>query len=292
MAAPSPAPASPSMAASVGMLIAAMASIQSGAALAHGLFSLAGPAGVTTLRLVFGTVLLALALQPWKAKITRETWRPVLLYGLSLGLMNLCFYEAMARIPLGVAVALEFTGPLVLAACGSRKALDLLWVVLAAGGLLLLTPWAGAAALDPLGVAFAVGAGAFWAAYIVTGQRSGDLHGARATALGCAVAAVAVAPVGIVQAGADLLQPGLLAPALGVALLATAVPYTLEMIVMGRMNVRVFGVLMSLEPAIGAVSGLLFLHQALGPQQMLAIAAVTAASAGVAVTAGRAPIDG
>jgi inner membrane transporter RhtA len=287
MPASSPVPVSPSMTASVGLLVAAMASIQGGAAVAAGLFPLAGPAGVTALRLVFGTVLLAVALQPWKAKLTSDNWRPVVLYGVALGLMNLLFYEALARIPLGLAVALEFAGPLALSAFGSRRPLDLFWVVLAAGGLALLTPWAGGADLDPLGVVFALAAGSCWAAYIVTGRRAGAAHGARATALGCAVAALAVAPFGIAQAGMSLLNPALMGPALAVALLSTAVPYTLEMIVLGRMPMRVFGVLMSLEPAIAALSGLLLLHQALGAQQLLAIAAVTAASAGVAVTASR-----
>ncbi len=275
------------MTASIGLLVAAMISIQSGAAVATGLFPLAGPAGVTALRLMFGAVLLTLALKPWKAVLTRANWRPVVLYGLVLGLMNLTFYEALARIPLGIAVALEFTGPLALSAFASRRALDLLWVGLAAGGLLLLTPWAGASNLDPLGVVFALTAGACWAAYIVTGRKAGAAHGARATALGCIVAAVAVAPFGVAQAGSGLLNPALIAPALAVAVLSTAVPYTLEMIVLSRMPVRAFGVLMSLEPAIAALSGLIFLHQSLSPSQMLAIAAVTAASAGVAVTASR-----
>ena len=274
------------MAASVGLLIAAMSSIQGGAAVAAGLFPLAGPAGVTALRLVFGALLMSAALRVWKARLTRDNWRSVALYGLVLGLMNLCFYEALARIPLGVAVALEFAGPLTLSAFASRRALDLFWVLLAAGGLLLLTPLTGAR-LDPLGVAFALAAGGFWAAYIVVGRRAGAAHGARAAAMGCIVAAVAVAPFGIAQAGAQLLHPALIGPALVVATLSTAVPYTLEMIVLGRMPVRVFGVLMSLEPAIAALSGLIFLGQTLGVAQLAAIGAVTAASAGVAVTAAR-----
>lgn len=276
------------MTASVGLLVAAMVSIQSGAAVASGLFPLVGPAGVTALRLMFGTVMLAVALQPWKARLDRNNWRPVVAYGVVLGLMNLLFYEALARIPLGVAVALEFTGPLALSALISRRPLDLFWVVLAAAGLLLLTPWTGVDALDPLGVLFALGAGGCWAAYIVAGRRAGAAHGARATALGCAIAALTVAPFGIAQAGEALLSPAVIVPALGVAVLSTAIPYTLEMVVLGRMPMRVFGVLMSLEPAIAAIAGFLLLHQMLTLPQLAAIAAVTAASAGVAVTAGRA----
>jgi inner membrane transporter RhtA len=264
-----------------------MVSIQGGAAVASGLFSLAGPAGVTALRLIFGAVMLAVALRPWKARLTRRNWRPVVVYGVVLGLMNLLFYEALARIPLGVAVALEFTGPLALSAAVSRRALDIFWVALAAGGLLLLTPWTGVDHLDPVGVAFALGAGGCWAAYIVVGRKAGAAHGARATALGCAVAALAVAPFGIAQAGTTLLNPAVIGPALLVAALSTAIPYTLEMIVLGRVPMRVFGVLMSLEPAIAATAGLLLLHQVLSPPQLAAILALTAASAGVAVTARR-----
>ncbi len=275
------------MTASIGLLAVAMVSIQGGAAVAAGLFSLAGPAGVTSLRLMFGTVMLALALRPWKARLDRDNWRPVVVYGVVLGLMNLMFYEALARIPLGVAVALEFTGPLALSALASRRGLDIFWVALAAAGLLLLTPWSGVEDLDPLGVVFALAAGACWAAYIVAGRKAGAAHGARATALGCAVAALAVAPFGIAQAGAALLNPAVIGPALIVAILSTAIPYTLEMIVLGRMPMRVFGVLMSLEPAIAAMAGLAILHQRLGLQQIAAIIAVTAASAGVAVTAKR-----
>lgn len=211
----------------------------------------------------------------------------MVVYGLVLGSMNLLFYEALARIPLGIAVALEFTGPLALSAFSSRRALDIVWVVLAAGGLLLLTPWTGVDRLDPLGVAFALTAGVCWAAYIVAGTKAGAAHGARATALGCAVAAIAIAPFGIVQAGSTLFNPAVLGPALGVAVLSTAIPYTLEMIVLGRMPMRVFGVLMSVEPAIAALAGYLVLHQVLSLPQLAAIVAVTAASAGVAITARR-----
>jgi inner membrane transporter RhtA len=276
---------------SIALLTAGMASIQAGAALASGLFPIIGPAGTTALRLMFGAAMMVAALRAWRARLTLANFRPVLLYGLALGCMNLCFYEALARIPLGIAVALEFTGPLAVAALGSRRWLDGAWVVLAAAGLSLLTPLGGGGRLDPPGMMLALGAGAFWAAYIVTGRLAGAAHGARAAALGGVVAAIAVAPFGIAQAGAALSQPVVLGSALGVALLSTALPYTLEMIVMRRMPARVFGILMSLEPAIAALSGWLFLRQQLSPTQLAAIAAVMAASAGVAVTANRAAAD-
>ena len=295
MAAPPPSGApsvSPSMAASVALLVVAMSSIQGGAAVASTLFPIAGPAGVVALRLVFGAAMLSVALRIWRSVPTGADWKPVLAYGVSLGLMNLCFYESLARIPLGIAVALEFTGPLALAAYSSRKPLDLLWVALAVGGLLLLTPLAGAADLDPLGVMFGLLAGVFWAGYIVSGQAAGARLGVPAAAWGSLVAAALVAPFGLIHVGAGLLDPNLIFPAMAVALLSTACPYALEMLVMGRMDVRVFGVLMSLEPAIGAFSGWFFLHQALTGQQMLAVSAVIAASSGVAVTARRAAPDG
>jgi len=294
MANPSPQlrpPVSPPMAASLGMLIAAMVSIQAGAAVAKGVFPIAGPAGVSALRLGFGAVMLAIALQPWKATLNWRSLRSTLVYGVALGAMNLSLYEALARIPLGVAVALEFTGPLALAAFSSRKGLDLIWVGLAASGLLLLTPLSGTTDLDPLGVVFALAAGMCWASYIVVGRLAGAEHGARATALGCLVAAALVIPIGVIQAGAALLDPALVLPGLSIALLSTALPYTLEMIVMGRMSIRAFGVLMSLEPAIGAASGWLFLHQRLTAPQGLAIAVVIAASVGVTLTSDRAAPD-
>ncbi len=272
------------------LLLVAMASIQTGASLAKGLFPAVGAAGATALRLGLATVLLALVFRPWRMRIERRQWPSLLLYGAALGLMNLMFYKALETVPLGIAIALEFTGPLAVALFGSRRLRDVAWVALAVAGLVLLVPDRGGAALDPAGAAWALGAGVCWALYIVYGQKAGSDHGPQTVALGTLVAAVLVVPFGFAQAGTALLAPALLPVALGVALLSTALPYTLEMVALTRLPVRTFGMLMSLEPAFGALCGLLFLHEQLSALQWLAIGAIIIASAGAALTA-RAPVE-
>jgi inner membrane transporter RhtA len=274
----------------VALLLVAMLSIQCGASLAKSLFPAVGASGATALRLAFATVLLAIVFRPWRMRITRRQWPPMLLYGVSLGLMNLAFYKALETVPLGIAIALEFTGPLAVALFGSRHLRDVAWVVLAVAGLLLLVPDTGAEALDPVGVAYALGAGACWALYIVFGQKAGGAHGAQTVALGTIIAAVVAVPIGVAQAGSALLSPALLPIALAVALLSSAFPYSLEMIALTKMPARTFGMLMSLEPAIGALCGLLFLGERLSLLQWLAIAAIIVASAGAATTSR--PADG
>ena len=277
---------------SVGMLIAAMASIQVGATFAQRMFPLVGPQGASALRLIFGTAMLAIALRPWRARPTPAAWRVIVVYGAAMGVMNLMIYLAMSRIPLGVAVALEFTGPLGVALWGSRRRLDVVWVAIAVGGLVMLLPFGRAMApLDPIGVAFALGAGVCWALYITFGQKAGGHQGVQTTALGMIVAAIVVIPIGIVHAGAALLNPTAIALGAGVGLLSTALPYSLEMVVLTRLPARTFGILMSLEPALGALAGLALLGQKLSPTQWLAVGAVMAASAGATATAGpRTPI--
>ena len=272
------------------LLLFAMVSIQSGASLAKSLFPVVGATGATALRLALATVLLAAVFRPWRMRVTRQQWPSLLLYGISLGLMNLMFYKALETVPLGIAIALEFTGPLAVALFGSRHLRDAAWVALAVVGLVLLMPKTGTQALDPVGAAYALGAGVCWALYIVFGQKAGSEHGPQTVALGTFIAAVVAVPFGIAHAGADLLSPALLPIALGVALLSTALPYTLEMVALTKMPTRIFGMLMSLEPAIGALCGLLFLHERLSMLQWLAIAAIIIASAGAAMTA-RPPVE-
>ncbi len=275
----------------VAVLLVAMLSIQSGAALAKGLFAAVGPSGTTALRLFLAAALLLPVWRPWRLALTPRAWRMVALYGLAMGCMNFLFYESLARIPLGIAVALEFTGPLALALATSRRALDFLWVGLAGAGLAALLPVGVAGhGLAPAGVACALGAGACWALYIVFGRRAGASHGGGTAALGLAVAAVVVGPIGAAQAGTALLSPALLPAALGVALLSSALPYSLEMYALTRLPTRTFGVLMSLEPALAALSGLVFLGERLGVLQWSAIGCIVLASAGSA--AGAALPDG
>jgi inner membrane transporter RhtA len=196
--------------------------------------------------------------------------------------MNFVFYMALRTIPLGIAVALEFTGPLAVALAGSRRRSDFVWVTLAGGGLLLLLPIdPKATALDPVGVLFALAAGFCWALYIVFGQKAGRAHGPTASTWGMLVAASFTVPIGVAQAGRALLDPSILTKGLAVAVLSSALPYTLEMIALRRLATRTFGTLMSLEPAVAALAGLLVLHERLTPIQWGAIAAVMIASVGV-----------
>ena len=268
------------------LLIVGMASIQVGAAFAQRMFPLVGPQGASALRLIFGTAMLAAALRPWRARPTAAAWRLIIVYGGAMGVMNLLIYMAMNRIPLGIAVALEFTGPLGVALWGSRRRLDLVWVGVAVAGLGMLLPLGAAArSLDPIGMAYALGAGGCWALYIIFGQKAGDLQGVQTTALGRIVAACVVIPVGVTHAGALLLNPRAIALGAAVGLLSTALPYTLEMVALTRLPARTFGILMSLEPALGALAGLVLLGQSLTGVQWIAIGAVTIASAGATATA-------
>jgi inner membrane transporter RhtA len=266
----------------IGAMVLAMLSVQSGAAIAKRLFPLVGSEGATTLRLVISAALMVVVWRPWKAKITRANALPLIGYGLALGTMNLTFYLALRTIPLGIAVAIEFVGPLTVALLQSRRPIDFLWVGLAVAGLLLLLPIGGLSkGLDPVGVGFALVAGVCWALYIVFGQKAGAEHGGRTVALGSLIAALLVTPFGVARAGVGLIDPHVLPIGLAVALLSSAIPYSLEMFALTRVPTRVFGTLMSLEPAIGAMTAFLIIGERLSPIQLLAIALVIAASAGV-----------
>ncbi|MBV4530862.1 threonine/homoserine exporter RhtA [Pseudomonas sp. SWRI107] len=269
----------------IALLLIAMASIQSGASLAKGMFPIVGAQGTTALRLIFASVLMLLILRPWRARLDASTLRNVIIYGMALGGMNFLFYMSLRSVPLGVAVALEFTGPLTVALLASRRALDFVWIALAVAGLLLLIPVGQTdTGLDLVGALYALGAGVCWALYILYGQRAGAENGIQTAALGVVIAALFVAPIGIVHAGAALLSPALLPVALAVAILSTALPYSLEMVALTRMPARTFGTLMSIEPAFGALSGLLFLGEKLTLWQWLAILAIICASVGATLS--------
>ncbi|MEB2871001.1 threonine/homoserine exporter RhtA [Pseudomonas rhizosphaerae] len=269
----------------IALLIIAMASIQTGASLAKGMFPLIGAQGTTALRLIFASMFMLILLRPWRARLTWRTLQTVMIYGIALGCMNLLFYMSLRTVPLGIAVALEFTGPLAVAILASRKALDFAWVALAVVGLLLLIPMGDAqAGLDPVGVCYALGAGVCWALYILYGQKAGADNGVQTAALGVMIAAVFIAPVGIAHAGTALLDLALIPTAIAVAILSTALPYSLEMVALTRLPARTFGTLMSMEPAIGALSGLVFLHEVLSTTQWLAIGAIIMASVGATLT--------
>lgn len=263
-------------------------SVQGGAALAKGLFPVLGATGTVGLRVALSALILVVTFRPRVTGFTARQWRAVIPYGMVLGMMNLVFYLAIARIPLGLGVTLEFVGPLGVAVAGSRRALDVLWVLLAGAGIALIAPWSGSG-IDPLGVALALGAGGLWAAYILLGGHlSRVLSGGAAVAVGMSIATVIVLPVSLAGGGLARLTPALFAAGLGVALLSSAVPYTLEMVALEALPARTFGILMSIEPAMAALAGLVFLNEVLSAAQWVAIVLVIAASAGATLTTRRA----
>lgn len=267
------------------VLLVAMTSIQGGAALAKSLFPSAGATGITALRLGIGTLILSLIFKPWRLRFTAQQRKALIFYGLALGAMNYLFYLSIRTVPLGVAVALEFTGPLSLALFGSRRASDFIWVLLAVLGLWWLLPLGHTLShVDPLGAALAVGAGACWAIYILAGQRAGADHGPATVAMGSIIAAVIFVPLGVAFAAEGIWQLSLLPIALAVAILSTALPYSLEMVALTRLPARTFGTLMSLEPAMAALSGMLFLGESLNLMQWLGLLAIVLASAGSTLT--------
>ncbi|MBE1159627.1 EamA family transporter [Dyella acidiphila] len=267
----------------IGALLISMASYQAGAAVAKQLFPLVGAQGATAFRLGLGALILLLLRRPWRSAHSHTGWRALWGYGLSMGVMNLVFYMALRSIPLGIAVALEFSGPLTLALFASRRWSDFAWIALAVIGLLLLLPLRGhAQALDPTGVLYALTAGVGWALYILFGQKAGAAYGPDAVTLGIAIGALVAVPAGFTHAGIALLSPALLPLGLGVALLSSVLPYSLEMVALTRLPTRTFSVLLSLEPAVAALAGASFLGEQLDTLQWLAIGAVVAASAGSA----------
>ena len=269
----------------VAVILIAMMSIQSGASLAKSLFPLVGAPGVTALRIALGTLILVVIFKPWRLRFKKEQRLPLLFYGLALGGMNYMFYLSIQTIPLGIAVALEFTGPLAVALFSSRRPVDFIWVILAVLGLWFLLPLGQSVSqIDLTGAALALGAGACWAVYILTGQRAGEEHGPATVALGSLIAAVIFVPIGMAQATDSIWQWSILPVGLAVAILSTALPYSLEMIALTRLPTRILGTLMSMEPALAAISGMIFLGETLTLVQTLALCSIIAASMGSTLT--------
>jgi inner membrane transporter RhtA len=264
-----------------------MASTQCGAAIAKTLFDDLGPAATAFLRVALAAVLLVVIWRPRVAGHSRADLVVAGAFGLALCAMNLLFYEAIARIPLGIAVTIEFAGPLALAIALSRRRLDALWVVLAVGGILLFArPGGGGEHLDTTGILLALLAAVFWASYILLSARAGRAFpGGSGLAIAMVVGGVVLLPVGIAGGGSELLDPGLLAAGAGVALLASAIPYSLELEALRRLPTHVFGILMSLEPGIAALMGFVILDEGLRARDILAIALVATASAGASLSA-------
>jgi inner membrane transporter RhtA len=262
-------------------LLASLLSQYIGASSAKSLFPLVGAEGVTALRVGLSAPLLTAIWRPWRSRPSQQALRNLLVYGVTLGPMNLCIYRAMERIPIGIRtlpIALEVTGPLAVALLGSRQLRDFLWIACAAAGLAMLLPVkAAGAALHPLGVAYAAGAALCWALYIVFGKRASALPG------GQAVASTFTVPLGILHAGGALLMPGVLLGGLAVAVLSSAAPYSLEMLALRRLPSYVFGLVVSASPAVASLIGFIILGERLSGTQWAAITCIVCASAGSAL---------
>jgi inner membrane transporter RhtA len=272
------------------LVLAGIGSVQFGAAFANELFDEAGPAGVVLIRLVLSAAILLAFARPTPRGRTREDLAAVVAFGLVLGAMNWTFYEALHRLPLGVAVTIEFTGPLVVAVAGSRRALDVVWVLLAGAGVVLLALRGGHHGIHAAGVVLALVAATCWALYILLAQRVGrtfaQLDG---LAIALAIGTLVALPAGIIEGGDALLRAHVIAGGLGVAVLSSVIPYSLELMALRRLTAYRFGLLMSLEPAVAALAGVIVLGQPLTAILAIALLMVVAASIGNTLTARRLP---
>jgi len=260
-----------------------------GTSFAKQLFPLVGAAGTSAYRVGFSALILLAVVRPWRFGLARtDAWR-IVRYGLALGTMNLCFYMALRTLPLGPTIAIEFLGPLTVSLLHARRPVHVAMAGLAVAGLALLLPLrVGDRALDPVGIAFALAAAAGWGCYLVFGKRTGHLPAGQAVAFGMATAALLVVPVGVYQAGAALLTPAWLGLGLVAALLSSAIPFSLEIVALKHIPAHSLGVLLSLEPAVGAVAGVVLLGETLTVAQWAAIAMVMVASIGMVATSERA----
>lgn len=277
----------------IGSVLMSLLSMQLGSALAKQLFAGIGGRGVTCLRTAGATLLLGLLWRPFRQVPPKKAWAPLFGYGLAIGTMNLAFYQAIETIPLGIAIALDFSGPLVIVFVKSRRRTDVAWGLLAALGLVVLLPiFATSAPLDTKGVLWALGSGASWMGYILCGQKvTRHMSAGPALAWAMLLATIITLPVGIAFAGTKLLDPTVLMVSLGVAFFSSAAPYSLELYAMGRLKSHTFSTLMSLEPAIGALAGLFFLGERVTRAQGAGILAIVVATAGAANSSRVQPAD-
>ncbi len=261
-------------------LLAGQISVNLGAAVAKNLFPVVGVEGMTAYRVGFSALLLLVIFRPWRYRISRRNGLNLLLYGSVLGLMNLLIYKAFNLIPIGIAVAIEVTGPLAVAIFSSRRPRDFISVAIAVFGLYLLLPLGdNAARLDPLGVTYAFAAALCWALYIISGKRAAMMHGGQAVAWGMLVAAFLTVPLGIAHAGSALLAPSIMLTGLVIAVLSSAIPYSLEIFSLRHLPQGVFGMLSSGAPAVSALAGMLILDEHLTSTQWIAISCMVAALA-------------
>ncbi|ADD79576.1 EamA family transporter [Candidatus Riesia pediculicola] len=262
-------------------LISGMISIQIGASLAKKLFSTIGTFGVTALRLSIASIILCIFFKPWKINLKKGSIIHLLIYGVSLGSMNSLFYLSLERIPLGIAVALEFTGPLSVAFFFSKKAMDFFWIIMVITGLFLLFPFYNYE-IDLIGIIYALLAGTCWSAYILSGRIAGMRYGSSiSVSVGSIISTIIFFPLGLIKVGThELFNLSTLPTACAVSFLSTTFPYTIEMFALTKMSTKTFGTLMSLEPAIGALIGRIFLHENLSSIQWVALFFIVFASIG------------
>lgn len=263
----------------------ALLSMNLGAGIAKNLFPLLGAYGITSLRITLAALILCLVIRPWRRTGVRQFTPALLGYGAVLGLMNLLFYQSIARIPIGIAIGIEVIGPLAVVVAGSRSRRDFLWLAAAGLGLLLLLPIRPGNHLDPVGILFACGAAACWAGYILFGKRVSAPLGRDAVAWGMVIAAAITLPFGVATAGTQLFTPSALALGIGIAMLSSVLPYTLEMAALRRLPAHVFGILLSASPAVGALVGYVILGETLTPLQWFAILCIILAACGSAISA-------
>lgn len=268
-------------------VLGSVTSLCIGTSFAKKLFPLIGAEGTSALRVGFSALVLLIVWRPWRWPLSRRDAGSVIRYGLTLGVMNLLFYLALRTIPFGIAVAIEFSGPLAVAMWSSRRPVDFVWLACAVAGLVMLLPLGHDSPLDPVGVALALAAAVCWALYIVFGKKAGHLHAGHSVSLGLVAASFVVVPYGIAHAGASLLNPGVLAAGLGVAIVSSAIPMSLEMMAMKRLPSETFGIMVSLEPAVASLLAMLLLGEHLISAQWLAIGFIVLASIGSTVTAKR-----
>ncbi|SEW05871.1 EamA family transporter [Luteibacter sp. 329MFSha] len=268
-------------------VLGSVTSLCIGTSFAKKLFPLIGAEGTSALRVGFSALVLLAFWRPWRWPLTRRDAASVIRYGLTLGAMNLMFYLALRTIPFGIAVAIEFSGPLAVAMWSSRRPVDFVWLASAIVGLAMLLPLGHGSTLDPTGVAFALGAAFCWALYIIFGKQAGHLHAGHSVSLGLVAASLIVVPYGVAHAGASLLDPAILAAGLGVAIVSSAIPMSLEMMALKRLPSETFGIMVSLEPAVASFLAMLLLGEHLTAYQWLAIGFIVLASIGSTVTARR-----
>lgn len=270
-------------------VLASIVSLTVGTSYGKSLFVEVGPQGTAALRVILASLLMLLVWRPWRQSLNPDGMKKIALYGIVLGCMNFCFYMCLDTLPIGIAIAIEFTGPLTVAILSSRKALDFLWILLAVIGLVLLLPLTpNAVSLNPSGVAFAFAAAVLWGLYIVVGKRVGHLPAGQTTSLGMFTAGLILFPFGVMHVGVKIIDPHILMSGFTLAVASSAVPYTLEMYALKKLPKNTFSILLSLEPAVGAISGMFILNEALTFTQWAAIACITVASIGSAFSV-RAP---